>query len=333
MAMGAEMKAWRGLHMRADGHSHQADYDCLRIAGLNAAKLMTNTGPEDMDKLIATGIAPDHIMMRLFADMHNRQIGEATPERFVEWTRVETDWFIAKGGRYVEVHNEPNLPGEGLGTQWMSAWEFSLWFTNVFNILKFRYGNKIQVGFPGLSPQPNVGEWLNDCGDAYFAADWIGAHAYWSKPEDWDNPEEGFYFTRYLRFGHPVMVTEFSNKFSPLLPFDKGRAYAQYWNALSIQAAFCFVSSASNPDFGWNVGQSGEVWVMENGMRTQIPEGIASWEIPTPSPEPPPTGESGLILSVNAVGGWETDLVNWMRQNHPELSYGSVTADKLRAYV
>ena len=324
MGMGAEMKAWRGLHMRADGHSHQADYDCLRIAGLNAAKLMTNTGPEDMDKLIATGIAPDHIVMRLFADMHNRLIREATPERFVEWTRVETDWFIAKGGRYVEVHNEPNLPGEGLGTQWMNPFEFSGWFLDVYTILRARYAGKILIGFPGLSPQPNVPEWLNACSDAYLTADWIGAHAYWSRPEDWNNPEEGFYFTRYLRFGRPVMVTEFSNKFSYLLPFDKGRAYAQYWDALPIQAAFCFVSSASNREFGWGARQSGEVWVMESGMRTQIPDGIASWSSPTPSPEPPPTNESGTVVSVDAVGGWDADLVNWLRQNHPEVRYGSV---------
>src|SRR3989304_1376688 len=136
------MKAWRGLHMRADGHSHQVDYDCIRIAGLNAAKIMTNSGediPREMATLNSLGVPSEHILLRQFVSMQNRQVREATPERFVEWTRVETDLFIRAGGRYVEVHNEPNLPGEGLGTQWMNPFEFSNWFLDVYTILRARY--------------------------------------------------------------------------------------------------------------------------------------------------------------------------------------------------
>ena len=318
----------RGLHLRADGHSRQADYDCIRIAGLNAAKIMTNTNiAEDMNKLAQVGIAPDHVVLRLFVDMRGRSIREATPERFVEWTRVETDVFIGMGGRYVEVHNEPNLAGEGLGTQWMNAAEFNDWFLAVYNILRPRYAGKILIGFPGLSPQPNVPEWITGCADALYTCDWIGTHSYWSRPEDWNHSQQGYYFTRFLGYGRPVMITEFSNKFSPLLPFDKGRAYAQYWDSLPAQAlaAFAFVSSASNPEFGWGaVGYSGEVWVHENGMRTQIPEGIASWTAPTPSPSPSPIEESGLVISIDAVGDWENDLANWLRLNHPNIRYESI---------
>jgi len=36
--------------------------------------------------------------------------------------------FMAKGVRYFEVHNEPNLPQEGLGVAWLNAPGFATWY-------------------------------------------------------------------------------------------------------------------------------------------------------------------------------------------------------------
>ena len=317
-----------GVELRADGHSRSQDFNCLRLARLNAAKIKTNTDVAfEMQQIAQAGIPPGNVLLRLFVPMQGRRRYEVTPADFVDWMIPPLDVFVRAGGRFIEVHNEPNLELEGLGSQWMNSTEFNGWFLNVYGLLKARYPDKLLFGFPGLSPQPNVGEWLIACDAAYRRADWIGAHAYWRLPQDWNNPEEGYYFTRYFRFSKPTIVTEFSQKFDTLSAYEKGRAYAQYYASLPVQvlAAFAFVSSASDASFGWGPGASHETWVSESGVINGIPTGIASW---TPPP-PPPAVESGLILSVNAVGGWEPDLVRWIRDRHPNLRYGSVSGSKL----
>src|SRR3972149_3362347 len=104
----------RGLNMRADGHSTDADFACLTTAKLDAAKICTNT---DFDELHRLGsiVPAGNVVLRLFADFTSRII---KPSDFFEWHVAWLTEFQASGGRYVEVHNEPNLTLEGYGSSW-----------------------------------------------------------------------------------------------------------------------------------------------------------------------------------------------------------------------
>src|SRR2546425_196849 len=55
--------------------------------------------------------------------------------------------------RYVEIHNEPNVTLEGLGTNWKDGYEFGDWFLTVLGLFRRRFPNAL-FGFPGLSPGP-----------------------------------------------------------------------------------------------------------------------------------------------------------------------------------
>lgn len=262
--------AWRGLHMRADGNSGLLDFEALRVARCNAAKIMTNTSFDEMSRLLASGINPARIVLRLFADFRGRRV---LPNEFIEWQRLWLAEFERCGGRYVEVHNEPNLPDEGLGTSWQNAAGFAGWYGAAVNLIRANWPTLL-VGYPGLSPQPGVDtEWLptiralinmNQC-------DWIGAHSYWQTAEQMGHADHGRYYERFLALGRQVIITEFSNVNGAVTHAEKGRQYKAYYASLPLRVlgAFAFVSSASEPAFNTRR----ETWVM-NGSLTDIPREV-----------------------------------------------------------
>lgn len=264
--------AWRGLHMRADGHSGQLDYQCLSVARLNAAKIMTNTGFEELAALIAHGINPARIVLRLFADFRGRTV---TPVEFVEWQRLWLTEFVRVGGRYVEIHNEPNLPDEGLGRSWQSAAGFAGWYSSVVSLIRANWPTLL-CGYPGLSPS---GGWVDPRGAVDLwtatlpalvnmnAVDWIGVHCYWQDRAQLVSPEHGRFYERFLPFGRLIIVTEFSNNAAGVSFAEKGAQYRDYYASLPalVMGAFAFVSSASDPDFN----ARRECWVT-NGVVTPI---------------------------------------------------------------
>jgi murein DD-endopeptidase MepM/ murein hydrolase activator NlpD len=270
--------AWRGLHMRADGHSEPIDFECLRVGGLEAAKILTNTSFEELQQLITTsGLAPSKIVLRLFADFRGRVV---PPLDFVEWQRAWLNEFQRVGGRYVEVHNEPNLPDEGLGTTWANAASFAGWFSTVAQRLRAEFP-QLRIGYPGLSPsgglvQPrgDVIEWLPTIRGliARNLIDWIGAHCYWQSVAQMNDSNDGRFYERFLNFGRPVIITEFSNNSGTVPATEKGAQYKTYYSSLpaNVLGAFSFVSSASDPVFNAH----GETWAV-NGQLTDIVRQVA----------------------------------------------------------
>ncbi len=267
--------AWRGLHMRADGPNGAGDFECIPVARLNAVKILTSTPSIDFDMLVTLGVQAERIVLRLFADFRNRIIG---PDEFYGWMTGPLRWFADRGGRYVEVHNEPNHPLEGLGQSWQNGAEFAQWYTVVMGLIR-RDFPILQIGFPGLSPAPNVSEWLDACAGVIGQSDWVGAHAYWQMENQIDADEHGGYWKRFLRFGKPVLITEFANV-SNAPKADKGRQYARYYALLPQQVlgAFSFVSSASDLNF------APQTWVDELGNLTDIPRMVGQ-EITTLFPQ------------------------------------------------
>ena len=255
-----------GLHMRSGGPCRDSDFECVRIAGLKAAKLTTENPPETVDRLVAVGVPAASIVVRLFADLSDRSV---KPAEFCDWMKLPIQLFMAKGVRYFEVHNEPNLPQEGLGVAWLNAPGFATWYSAVMQILRRDHAG-VKVGFPGLSPQPNVTEWLTACDSVMRSSDWIGVHCYWTDASLMSNPEHGGYYQRFVArlTGKEFIITEFSNPSPSVAKGEKGKQYKAYYQQLpsSIKSAFCFISSS--PSFPH------EAWADEIGNISEIPYNV-----------------------------------------------------------
>jgi len=256
----------RGLHMRSGGPCRDSDFECVRIAGLKAAKLTTENPPETVDRLVALGVPAESVVVRLFADLSDRT---AKPEEFCDWMKLPIQLFMAKGVRYFEVHNEPNLPQEGLGVAWPNAQSFATWYSAVVQILR-RDHPGIKVGFPGLSPQPNVAEWLTACDSVMRSSDWIGVHCYWTDASLMSHPEHGGYYQRFVAEfpDQELIISEFSNPSPSVSKGEKGKQYKAYWQQLpsNIKTACCFISSS--PSFPY------EAWADESENISEIPYNV-----------------------------------------------------------
>jgi len=257
--------AWRGLHTRADGLDHNSpafalEKQVVQVAKCNAIKLMTNSSFESLDAFITQGIDPKKIVLRLFADFNGRVI---TPQDFYSW---QTGWltkFASVGGLYVEVHNEQNLIQEGYGTSWKNGAEFAAWYTQVVDLIKTNYPI-LKMVYPGLSPQVNVPEFEATLPSliANGKVDVVGAHSYWVNASDMDSELGGRYYRRFLKYGKPLLLTEFANVNSAESDTVKGKQYKSYYASLESQVlgAYAFVSSASDPVFN----TSKQTWVRNN---------------------------------------------------------------------
>lgn len=260
--------AWKGLHMRANGNSPSKDFEALQVAGCDAAKIMTNTSFDELHQLIQIGIRPDHIVLRLYAAGDNPSLKDAA--RFIDDQSMWLDEFKRVGGVFVEVHNEPNLEVEGLGFAWKTPAEFGTWYKQVATAIHSRWP-QLDVGWPGLSPRPNVPGWIPVLQACVMsgAVDWIGAHAYWFSEETIDSIDFGRYYRRFMNMGAPVFITEFSNNQLHDSDQAKGVQYKYYYESLEpgVAGAFCFVSS------GDQFNGNRETWVRSNVL-TAIPAAV-----------------------------------------------------------
>ena len=263
--------ALRGLQMRADGGSGPLDFQCLVDGGLNAAKIMSNTSFEEFDKL-CTMVGGKNIVLRMFAAPDNPVLGNAA--QFFDQHKLWLGHFAAKGGLYVEVHNEPNLVEEGFGRWWSNADSFGAFYASVAEMIHMNYPT-LKVGYPGLSPNTSNEQTFIDSIKRLILVnkvDWIGAHSYWINAYDMDVEANGRHYRRFLNFGKPVLITEFANVGMVDIDFEKGTQYKAYYASLepSVIGAFAFVSSASKFEFN-TIRQT---WV-RNGALTDIVRGVA----------------------------------------------------------
>ena len=245
---------------------------------VEAVKLLTLPDPVQAQQLITDvrRVRPDmFIVARLFFSVDSNNRVPFTPQDFVDFVDAGMKAYYDAGVRYFEIHNEPNLPNEGMGWNWANGAEFGNWFTQVYNLLKKRYP-EAKLGYPGLSPQPNVDDFLNGSALAANSADWIGVHSYWQQPVDqppspMNGDNAGYYWRAKFRSRFPgtmLMITEFSNNSAATSYTEKGQQYAQYYQLLrnepNIGAAFSAVLNWPGQD------NNREGWVLE-GTETEIP--------------------------------------------------------------
>jgi hypothetical protein len=264
-----------GVHGRADGPLEEADYAPLEAARVEAVKLLVNAQPGNVDRCRELLDAPDlFLLARLFADFQGGRVVRA--EQFAEWQKHDMERLYARGLRYFEVHNEPNLNLEGFGASWRNGNEFEDWFLQVVDILRPLFPDA-RFGFPGCSPGGGIhgrrqGMWsfLDQCEAAIAEANWLGVHCYWTDEEDMRSREDGLGFLEYQRRWPDklLFITEFSNPSPQVDMRTKGGQYLEYYRLLrqntGIGAAFSFVLSSS-ADFPH------ESWRREDGEMTVIP--------------------------------------------------------------
>lgn len=260
-----------GVHGRADGRMEPADFTAVAEARVEAVKLLSSAAPEDVDRLRA--INPQvFILVRLFANIAGRVI---PPEQFATWLTFDMGQFYQRGVRYFEIHNEPNLKGEGWTTSWQDGREFARWWLTVRNQLKALYP-EARFGWPGLSPdgfpvpeRTNDIRFLEQAEEALRAADFVCLHAYWRDEAEMRAPNGGELYREYRRrFPEKLLfVSEFSNPTPNTSLQAKAAQYVDYYAAArrfpGLGAVFAFIVSAS-------ANFPHEAWRTEDGQLTEI---------------------------------------------------------------
>jgi len=186
------------------------------------------------------------IMVRLYAKFDGQGHDSAS---FLKRVLPQAKAFYDRGVRFMELHNEPNLVGEGMFQNWKNGIEFGNWFKNVAVGLR-KAMPEIKIGYPGLSPghafnkrYDPIAFW-KESSRALLIADWVGFHAYWTTEEDMLG-EGGMGFQKY-KTNKVKLITEFSNPASGVSKEIKAKQYVKYYSLLrGVHSAYSFVSSSS----------------------------------------------------------------------------------------
>ena len=253
-----------GLHASADpaiSHGEIAEFRDLRPTII---KILSFHNPADIARL-----AEDHPnaswIVRIFLAFGGRNI---SPRQFFNDTIENTQHIISVlSGRDVllELHNEPNLSMEGLGSSWTDGASFAKWWLELLALYRESLPG-MRYLYPGLSPGTAVSSFKADAvqfllqsQEAVAAADGLGLHLYWSNvyPMEWALATLDSAIYRFPN--KPIWITEASNNKGGVSTTAKARQYIDFWQALhrrpNVEGVTYFVASATDPAFAQ------EVWV------------------------------------------------------------------------
>lgn len=256
-----------GLHASADPYISAAEIYEFKMLRPGMIKVLSFHDPDGVRQLVQNHPTARWVV-RAFLSFGGRNI---SPQQFLTDTLSDTRRtldIIGPRDVVVELHNEPNLVAEGLGSSWRNGEQFNGWFLELLRLYRQALPG-VRFIYPGLSPGPSVNgvkmdhiEFIEGSRTAVLAADGLGVHLYWSNvyPMATSLNVLDDYISRF-RF-KPIWVTEASNnKANTPIP-QKATQYLQFWQALqqrpTVQGVTYFVASASNPEF------SEEVWVGRN---------------------------------------------------------------------
>ncbi len=253
-----------GLHASADPFISDAEIEEFKVARPGMIKLLSFHNPESVAKLAANHPNASWIV-RAFLDFGGRNI---SPQQFFNDTISDTKrtlGFLHGRDVVIELHNEPNLVPEGMGSTWEDGAAFAQWWLQVLDLFRKELPG-MRFIYPGLSPGASVRnlkmdhvEFLEASRDAVKAADGLGVHIYWSNvyPMETALGVLDDYISRFRE--EPIWVTEASNNKAGTSAARKGMEYITFWSELlkrsTVQGVTYFVASASNPQF------AEEVWV------------------------------------------------------------------------
>lgn len=246
-----------GLHMSATGWISQEEIDMAKLAQIEAAKLLSSSPQESVSKTNSIDTMKSAIV-RTYLDFGGRNI---SPEQFAQWTLSDTRRTInSLVGRsmFIELHNEPNLVSEGMGSSWADGNQFALWVDRLLYIYRQEFPS-MKFIFPGLSPGPSVPntrqdsfQFLEQCRWVIDRFDYLGAHSYWSQGYPmFGRPDSGVTHIDELIKRFPdkqIWVTEASNNGDDI-PEKKANEYVRFWQEMkgrpSVKGVTYFVASAT----------------------------------------------------------------------------------------
>jgi len=263
-----------GLHMRADGGDYKAS-DIRESADLRGrlAKVLSSHSTASVRSLLATSPAVDHVIIRAFLDFGGRDV---SPGEFVQWTIADVKRLASvMGDRWfgVELHNEPNLIPEGLGASWDDGAEFNDWLSEVHELYRKELTG-VRFLFPGLSPGPAVPDlrqqaqtFYAQCAAVIDKLDGVAVHNYFNPAAGWsvNGAVDEIRMWAKIFSGKDIWITEASQNGGQDAA-EKAANYAQYIQELgaanlqNLRGVAFFISSASNPAWGWAPGGTGETW-------------------------------------------------------------------------
>jgi hypothetical protein len=253
-----------GLHASADPHISPLERCTFLELRPGVIKVLTFHPPDDIAKL-AAGHPHARWIVRVFLEFGGRPIA---PEQFVRDTLSDTQRTLGVlAGRpvMVELHNEPNLYAEGLGSAWQDGESFAAWWLEVLATYRAALPGVAFV-YPGLSPGGDMDGirqdsvlFAQESRAAIESADALGVHFYWSA----DHPlEEGLALLDGVigRFPEkPIWITEAGYNRGGISDRQRADHYLALIAALrlrpTVQGVTFFVASASDPQF------APETWV------------------------------------------------------------------------
>lgn len=268
--------------MAGEGPVRPADLEALQRAAVEAVRLRAGGNPlADLKVYRSLGI--QRFLVQLLSP---RPGAEPTPpEAFVEEFAPQIAAFLREGVADFEIHGEPNAAARGYGVSWSSPAAFSAWFVAVAEGLRRRFGPPLRVGFPGLAPVgPSLAglaplvpdeEFLNGCGEALTAADFVCCHVYWTRRAEMENYHGALRFLRvYMERPEvrpkPLVISQFANVNPSPSDAEKGAQYADFYFFCTqydrIEAAYSFLLRSSDP--AW----TGLTWLRPDGAPTAIPD-------------------------------------------------------------
>ncbi len=253
-----------GLHASADPDIPDEEHNEFAQMRPGIIKVLSFHDPADIRKL-AIAHPKAQFIIRAFLSMEGRNI---SPGRFIADTISDVRRTLGELKYHdvvIELHNEPNVFAEGLGTSWSDGSKFNIWFQELLK----RYREILPAErfiYPGLSPGRDVTgvkldhiRFIEASRQAVKASDGLGVHLYWSQYQPMSRALETLddYISRF-RF-HPIWVTEASYKSNSPNPAQMAQDYLRFWKELQtrpvVKGVTYFVASASNPEF------FKEVWV------------------------------------------------------------------------
>ncbi len=253
-----------GLHASADPEISEAEHQEFSILRPDIIKVLTFHSSKDIERL-AKAHPETQFLVRTFLSFGGRNI---SPGKFLEDTIKDLRRTIGhlNGRQYVvELHNEPNITREGLGSSWSDGATFSVWWRELLK----RYRRElpgVRFIYPGLSPGSTVIgskldhiQFLEASRAAAEAADGIGIHTYWSDvyPMRQAISLVDDYISRFR--SRALWITEASHNHGIASPAQLAKEYLRFWRELQsrpiVQGVTFFVASASDPKFAQ------EVWV------------------------------------------------------------------------
>jgi hypothetical protein len=263
-----------GLHASTTANISENEYQEFRDLQPGYITVMSGMhDPNDINRL--AGEHPDaEIVVRIFYEFGGRVI---SPQQFVddnlnELRRVLN--LIGYRNPVVQIHNEPNLYAEGLGSSWQDGIDFNVWYLTVLNLFRQHFPY-IQYGFPGLSPggdipgvRLNSDVFLRQCSDAVSASQVLCVHTYFA-PQAGASLSDSLNEVAAISNLFPVkdiIITECANNKDGVSPEMKAVEYAVFLGMLKtvpkVLGITYFVASTITPEWNWDPGVgTGQSWV------------------------------------------------------------------------